>query len=93
MDTPAFRELLHREFPAGASEWLDPVSRRSFHLHYAREFAVRGRVTSGENEMNRLYAVESSPSSTGSIADHRLPLRAGDVEVFAPWSREARHRR
>ena len=29
-DTPEFRDALHREFPEGASEWLDPVSRRSF---------------------------------------------------------------
>jgi molybdopterin-containing oxidoreductase family iron-sulfur binding subunit len=31
-DTEEFREALHREFPQGASEWLDPVSRRQF-LH------------------------------------------------------------
>ncbi len=29
-DTPAFREMLHREFPRQASEWLDPVGRREF---------------------------------------------------------------
>jgi len=29
-DTPEFREFLEREFPAGASQWDDPVSRRSF---------------------------------------------------------------
>jgi MoCo/4Fe-4S cofactor protein with predicted Tat translocation signal len=28
--SPAFREALHREFPKGASEWLDSVSRRGF---------------------------------------------------------------
>ena len=33
--------------------------------------------------MNRLYAVESSPTTTGAIADHRLPLRAAQVETFA----------
>jgi molybdopterin-containing oxidoreductase family iron-sulfur binding subunit len=27
---PEFKEQLHREFPKGASEWLDPVSRRGF---------------------------------------------------------------
>ncbi len=25
-----FQEMLHREFPKGASEWLDSVSRRGF---------------------------------------------------------------
>ena len=33
--------------------------------------------------MNRLYVVESTPSATGAMADHRLPLRASDVEPFA----------
>ena len=28
--SPAFQEALHREFPKGASEWLDSVSRRGF---------------------------------------------------------------
>src|SRR5436305_850347 len=27
-DTAEFREFLHREFPAGASEWADELSRR-----------------------------------------------------------------
>ena len=27
---PEFQEMLHREFPKGASEWLDTVSRRGF---------------------------------------------------------------
>src|ERR1700720_3786771 len=28
--SPEFQEMLHREFPKGASEWLDSVSRRGF---------------------------------------------------------------
>ena len=33
--------------------------------------------------MNRLYVVESMPTGTGAIADHRLPMRSCDVEAFA----------
>jgi anaerobic selenocysteine-containing dehydrogenase len=33
--------------------------------------------------MNRLYVVESTPSLTGAKADHRLPLRASEIEGFA----------
>jgi len=29
-ETPEFKEFLHREFPANASEWNDPVGRRGF---------------------------------------------------------------
>jgi MoCo/4Fe-4S cofactor protein with predicted Tat translocation signal len=46
---------------------------------YARDFAKRRNPDSGE--MNRLYVVESTPSSTGARADHRLPVRAADIEL------------
>jgi len=52
-------------------------------LRYAREFADRRRVESGQQKMNRLYAVESSPTLTGGMADHRLSMRAGEVADFA----------
>ncbi len=54
-------------------------------LRYARQFAAKRRVRTGETSMNRLYVVEPMPTATGSKADHRLPLRAGDVEEFA-WA-------
>ncbi len=52
-------------------------------VRYARDFAARRRVQPGRSEMNRLYVVESTPSITGAMADHRLPLRSSDVEGFA----------
>ncbi len=54
-------------------------------LRYARQFAARRRVRGSQTEMNRLYAIEPTPTPTGAKADHRLPLRAGDVEEFA-WA-------
>ncbi len=50
---------------------------------YARAFADGRRVRKDTGEMNRLYVVEASPSSTGATADHRLPLQAGRVAGFA----------
>ncbi len=54
-------------------------------LRYARQFSRRRRVRGNQTEMNRLYVVEPMPTPTGAKADHRLPLRATDVEQFA-WS-------
>src|SRR6516162_6872149 len=48
---------------------------------YARGFARRRNPDGGE--MSRLYVVESTPSSTGAKADHRLPVPASFVEAFA----------
>jgi molybdopterin-containing oxidoreductase family iron-sulfur binding subunit len=33
--------------------------------------------------MNRLYALESMPTSTGARADHRLPIKPSQIEGFA----------
>ncbi len=51
-------------------------------LAYARAFAARRRPELGAR-MNRLYALESMPTSTGARADHRLPLRPSEVETLA----------
>jgi molybdopterin-containing oxidoreductase family iron-sulfur binding subunit len=52
-------------------------------VRYAHDFANKRRVTGPESTMNRLYVVESTPTSTGAMADHRLPVRASDVEAVA----------
>jgi MoCo/4Fe-4S cofactor protein with predicted Tat translocation signal len=51
-------------------------------LRYARDYAARRR-TDRAATMNRLYAIESMPTSTGARADHRLPARPSDVEAIA----------
>ena len=51
-------------------------------LRYARDFAARRRPENAER-MNRLYAIESMPTSTGARADHRLPMRPSVVQTFA----------
>ncbi len=63
----------------------DFVSSGPGHVRYAREFSSR-RVIDGKNaNLNRLYVVESMPSSTGAVADHRMAMPAGDVRVFAQF--------
>jgi molybdopterin-containing oxidoreductase family iron-sulfur binding subunit len=58
------------------------------HLRYVADFMARRRVRTGTTDadratMNRLYVVETSVTSTGAKADHRLALRAGEIEAFA----------
>ncbi len=50
---------------------------------YTRDFSARRHVASEKDTMNRLYVVESQFSVTGAMADHRLRLRAGEIEEFA----------
>lgn len=53
------------------------------HLVYARDFARRRRAA-GDGDaagMNRLYALESSPTLAGARADHRFTARPHEVET------------
>jgi MoCo/4Fe-4S cofactor protein with predicted Tat translocation signal len=51
-------------------------------LRYARDFAARRRPEDAAR-MNRLYAIESMPTSTGSRADHRWPARPSEIAAIA----------
>jgi molybdopterin-containing oxidoreductase family iron-sulfur binding subunit len=51
-------------------------------VRYARDFASRRRPEDAAR-MNRLYAVESMPTPTGSRADHRLAAKPSHVRAFA----------
>jgi molybdopterin-containing oxidoreductase family iron-sulfur binding subunit len=45
-------------------------------VRYIRDFAKRRNP---DGKMNRLYVIESTPTTTGAKADHRWPLRAWDI--------------
>ncbi|MDQ2918895.1 MAG: molybdopterin oxidoreductase, partial [Verrucomicrobiota bacterium] len=49
-------------------------------VRYARDFAKARRPN---GKMNRLYVAESTPSLTGTMADHRLVLPPEELEQFA----------
>jgi molybdopterin-containing oxidoreductase family iron-sulfur binding subunit len=51
-------------------------------LRNARAFASRRRAEN-TGSRNRLYAAESTPTNSGSRADHKLPLKASDIESLA----------
>jgi molybdopterin-containing oxidoreductase family iron-sulfur binding subunit len=56
-------------------------------VRYAHDFAQARRPygLKGDqpNAMSRLYVVESTPSNTGAVADHRLSLAPSQLEGFA----------
>ena len=52
-------------------------------VRHARDFANWRGIDTPQAQMNRLYVVESTPSITGAMADHRLPIRCGEIEIFA----------
>jgi MoCo/4Fe-4S cofactor protein with predicted Tat translocation signal len=53
------------------------------HVGYMHKYFQRRKLNGPGDSMNRLYAVEPTPTVTGATADHRLPLRASEVELFA----------
>ena len=52
-------------------------------VRYAHDFAAKRRVRASSNmAMNRLYAVESVPANSSTVADHRLQLSPDQLEAF-----------
>lgn len=49
-------------------------------VRMARQLADGRRIRKGTKEVNRLYLAESTPSITGLLADHRLPVRSSQIE-------------
>jgi MoCo/4Fe-4S cofactor protein with predicted Tat translocation signal len=60
----------------------DFLSSASYPGHHklTREYAARRK---DPNRLNRLYSIESAPTTTGMKAEHRLPLRASEIPAFA----------
>ncbi|HEY8021556.1 MAG TPA: TAT-variant-translocated molybdopterin oxidoreductase [Thermoanaerobaculia bacterium] len=61
----------------------DLLTRGPGSVRYARDFSRGRQVRVNRRTMNRLYAVESSPTNTGTLADHRLALPPAGIEAFA----------
>ncbi|MDB4935536.1 MAG: Molybdopterin oxidoreductase, iron-sulfur binding subunit [Labilithrix sp.] len=59
------------------------------HLRLAREHAGMRTPRGAKSEMNRLYAFEPGYTATGASADHRLAVRAHDVQAIAAALLEA----
>lgn len=53
------------------------------HLRYNHDWASRRIVGPGKMNQNRMYMAESTPTITGGKADHRIPVKASEVEAIA----------
>ena len=52
-------------------------------LRYTRQFASRRRIVGTVETLNRVYVVEATPSVTGGKSDHRVPVKASEIDAFA----------
>ena len=50
-------------------------------IYNTKQFAQNRRLEDENSTMNRLYVVESSMTSTGASADHRLNVRVGEFNL------------
>lgn len=84
----AFGEMVEAQYRFNRAKVVasldsDFLSTHPNSVRYARDFADLRRARFPQTEMNRLYVLESSPTVTGSNADHRFPLRASEIQNAA----------
>ena len=59
--SPDFQEMLHREFPKGASEWLDSVSRRGFLKLMGASLAMAGMTACTKQPLEPIVPYVKQP--------------------------------
>src|SRR5690348_3940995 len=59
--TTEFREMMHREFPKGASEWLDAVSRRGFLKLMGASLAMAGMTACTKQPLEPIVPYVKQP--------------------------------
>jgi len=63
------------------ADFLSPVM--PGYVRYSREFIARRRISENNREMNRLYVIETTPSNTGTTADHTWTVKPSQLENIA----------
>ncbi len=87
-DTPEFKEWLHREFPKGASEFTDDLSRRNFLRIMSASFALAGLGLAGagcRRPVENLEPFGKQPENyvfgTSQYFATAMPTRTGAVPL------------
>ncbi|APR76321.1 Molybdopterin oxidoreductase, iron-sulfur binding subunit protein [Minicystis rosea] len=84
----AFGAPVQPQYDFGAAKVVlsladDFLATGPFSVRYARQFASRRRVAKPTDSMNRLYAVETTFTATGTLADHRLRRKPSEIAWVA----------
>ena len=80
----AFGEVVETQYHFDKADVILSLDGDFFsNLRYARDFIEKRRVRGDRTAMNRLYAVESTPTLTGAMADHRYAMRPSEIARFA----------
>ncbi|HEY7243716.1 MAG TPA: TAT-variant-translocated molybdopterin oxidoreductase [Xanthobacteraceae bacterium] len=82
--TTSFGRPVERIFDLSSADRLfgigsDLISATPGWLAYARHFAAARRPAETGGKMSRVYAIESTPTLLGAKADHRIPMRPGEI--------------
>ncbi len=73
-------DFLYAGFP-GSTRYIRDFAKRRYPDIGPKQGVIQDLP--GDSTMNRLYVAESTMSSTGAKADHRVPLRSLSIEAFA----------
>ena len=75
-------DFLYAGFPGNTRYIRDFAARRNPEIPPSTPGMIRN-IPDDPARMNRLYVIESTPSSTGAKADHRWPVKASEIAEFA----------
>src|SRR5579863_478080 len=87
-ETPEFRQFVEREFPAGASELTDPVTRRSFVKLMSASFLLAGFGLAGcRRPVENIYPFSKMPEGyvhgLAKFYATSMPTRATAIPLVA----------
>lgn len=84
-----FQQPVRTHYDLAAADYIvcvesDLLGTEPGHLKHARDWS-RGRRSVDQGQMNRLVSLESTWTTTGSVADVRIPLRPSQCELAVAW--------
>src|SRR6266513_999534 len=82
--SPEFQEMLHREFPKGASEWLDSVSRRGFLKLMSASLAMAGMTAGTKQPLEPIVPDVRQPEEVSAVRHMFYPSAVTLSEYASP---------